>query len=111
MVAQDPPILDPRHWLPEILLYTNAHREVWAVQHENVTWPDLVQAYQTHDKGRVRARKYGWQRAFEKHDSHLHLLTMTMEVFAPLMQANPTLTFADACARMSPQSRKVTNAL
>src|SRR5262245_53092214 len=52
MVAQDPPILDPRHWLPEILLYTNAHREVWAVKRENVTWPDLVQAYQTQGIGK-----------------------------------------------------------
>src|SRR5215510_3608560 len=52
MVAQDPPILDPRHWLPEILLYTNAHREVWAVKRENVTWTDLVQAYQTQGIGK-----------------------------------------------------------
>jgi hypothetical protein len=34
-----------------------------------------------------------------------------METFGPLMQANPTLGFADACARMTRQSLNVVKEL
>jgi hypothetical protein len=100
------PTIDPGQWLPAILLYL-IPGDLMAVRRDKVTWSDLVHAREGHRKGQERARQRCWRKAYAKHSTKLALLEAAMETFAPLMQANPTLGFEDACARMTSQALKV----
>jgi hypothetical protein len=106
-----PHTIDPGHWLPEVLLYTDAQQELWAVRRDKVTWSDLVRASEYHRIGRDRAWKRRQSPAYTHHGRLHARLRTVMETFGPLMQANPTLGFADACARMTRQSLNVVKEL
>ena len=106
-----PNTIDPSQWLPVVLLYTDANRELWAVRRDKVTWADLMQARESHRIGCARARKRGWGRAYQQQHRWLGRLKTVMETFAPLMQDNAALIFTEACARMTRQSLKVVKEL
>ena len=102
--------LDPRHFLPRVLFYP-IPGGLMAVRRDAVTWVDLVQAQEGHRKGQARARDRWWRKAYREHSAKLARIEAVMDTFAPIMEANPTLGFEDACARMTRQSLKVVKEL
>jgi hypothetical protein len=105
-----PHTIDPGYWLPPILLYP-IPRDLMAVRRDRVTWEDLVAAREGHRTGQERARKRWWRKAYVEHSAKLARVEAVMQVFAPVMQDNPTLGFEDACARMTSQALKVVKEL
>lgn len=101
----------PGAWLPTLIECTDAHHQRWYMASAHATWPDLVCARATAAADLARAVQRGWGRAQAQHGSRLARYDAVLEVFAPLMAAHPSLTFAAACARLTPQALQVVKEL
>lgn len=92
---------NPAHWLPWRCLEAMEGRRRLYIDRNRATWPDLLAARALVVKELDRARKYRYRRALGRHELTLVVYDRVCEAFAPLMQYNPTLTFAEACQRQT----------
>src|SRR5262249_10184843 len=106
-----PDTMNPSDWLPRVLFFPIPRGGDMMVRRDKVTWADLVAAREGHCKGQARAQSRCASKAYMEHTAKLARIEAIIAVFAPLMQAGPTLGFEDACARMSRQALKVVKEL
>ena len=92
---------NPAHWLPWRCIEYMEGRVRWYLMRDKATWPDLLRARALVVKERDRARKHRYRRALVRHEHTLFVYDRVCEAFAPLMQEDPTLPFAEACQRQT----------
>jgi hypothetical protein len=100
----------PEEWLPRIITAIEKRERVYRLT-ARVTWVDLLRARATTVQDLARAKKRGWVRAATQHGMLLSCLENVLEAFAPLMQPEPQVTFAEACTRMTRHPLRVVKEL
>lgn len=106
LTTYDPAVTtNPAQWLPYCIEYMEGRERMYLL-HTLATWPHLLRARAMVAQDLARARKRGYLRAAAKHEGWLALYDRVLEAFAPLMQDDPTLTFAEACGRQRQHPRK-----